>query len=90
MLLRIAYSAVAAAGLGAVHASAEKAGRPASVQVLETRRYADSFERDAWQSPQRDLAAAASLEQRGSHVKPDVYKTNGSLDLSWNDAELFS
>lgn len=88
MLRRLTYSAVAALGLGAaVLASPDKDLTP--VQVLETRRQASprSLEREAWRKLQRDLVAA-SLTQRGS--SEDVFKTNGSLELSWSNAELFS
>lgn len=86
MLRRLAYSAVAALSLGTVLASPEKDLSP--VQVLETRRHARSLERDAWRHVQRDLVAASLLASRTS--KQDVFQTNGSLELSWSNAELFS
>lgn len=86
MLRRLASAAVAALSLAnAVLAIPEKALSP--VQVLGTRRHATSFDEGTFQSVRRDLVTA-SLKQRASD--PEVYKTNGSLDLSWNDAELFS
>lgn len=62
-------------------------GFPEPVQVLETRRGVPSFGDEALQGLQRDLITA-SLQQRDSDT--DLFKTNGSLDLMWNDATFFT
>lgn len=86
MLRRLAYAAVTALSLAdAILAVPEEALAP--VQVLETRRHTRTLDERALQNMRRDFVTA-SLKQRDSD--PEVYKTNGSLDLSWNDAELFS
>lgn len=59
----------------------------APVQVLDTRRDTAHIGNEALQGLQRDLVTAG-LQQRDSETH--LYKTNGSLDLIWNDATLFS
>ncbi|KUI60300.1 hypothetical protein VP1G_07502 [Cytospora mali] len=85
MLSRCAYAVVAALSL--IQAAAKPAKSSAPVQVLETRRHEGSFGNDALWGLRRDLVKAG-LEQRKSDN--NVYKTNGTLDLSWSDATLYS
>ncbi|KUI71684.1 hypothetical protein VM1G_07404 [Cytospora mali] len=84
MLSRCTYAVVAALSLS--QASAKPAKSSAPVQLLETRRHEGSFGNDALWGLRRDLVKAG-LEQRKSD---NIYKTNGSLDLSWSDATLYS
>ncbi|ROW01941.1 hypothetical protein VMCG_05620 [Cytospora schulzeri] len=85
MLFRWAHAATAALCLNQAAAYPGKSSGP--VQVLETRRHQESFGRDALWGLRRDLTTAG-LQQRGSDT--DIYRTNGSLDLSWSDAKLYS
>lgn len=62
-------------------------GYPEPVQVLETRRGVPSWGDEALRGLQRDLVTA-SFQQRDSDT--DLFKTNGSLDLMWNDATFFT
>lgn len=57
------------------------------VQVLETRRDAAPIGNEALKDLQRD-SVTAGLKQHDSDTQ--LYKTNGSLDLMWNDATFFS
>lgn len=57
------------------------------VPALETRRRdATDLRSNDMRTLRSDLVAARA-QQRES---PELFKTNGSLDLGWNDAELFS
>ena len=85
MLCRWSYAAVVALALEFVTGSPQ--GPPVPVQVLETRRGAAPIGNDALQGLQRDLFTAG-LQQRDSDTQ--LFKTNGSLDLVWNDATFFS
>lgn len=82
MLFRWSYATVVALVLDFAVASSS-----APVQVLETRRDAAPIGNTALKGLQRDLVTA-SLKQRDSDTQ--LYKTNGTLDLMWNDATFFS
>lgn len=82
MLFRWSYATVVALVLDFAVASSS-----APVQVLETRRDAAPIGNAALKGLQRDLVTAG-LKQRDSDTQ--LYKTNGSLDLMWNDATFFS
>lgn len=82
---RWSYVAVVAIALELVTGSPQ--GSSAPVQVLETRRSTPSLGDEALHGLQRDLFTAG-LEQRNSDTH--LFKTNGSLDLMWNDATFFS
>lgn len=69
------------------HAFGSSLGPSAPVQVLETRRETGPIGDEALQGLQRDLVTAG-LKQRDADTP--LYKTNGSLDLMWNDATFFS
>lgn len=85
MFSNIIYTAIAALSVGSAIASLGKEST-SPVQVLETVRDSTHLQNSKLQHLRSDLAAAR-VQQRGVS---EVYKTNGSLDLSWNDAELFS
>lgn len=85
MLCRLSYAAVVAIGLGFACGSSQSPSAP--IQVLETRRDAAPIGNEALHGLQRDLLTAG-LKQRASDT--ELYKTNGSLDLMWNDATFFS
>lgn len=85
MLPWLAYAVVVVLNLGVVVANPDKTLSP--VQVLETRQLPGASSRDALKYLRQDLVTTTLID-RGSNK--DVYKTNGSLDLTWNDADLFS
>lgn len=80
MLFRWSYATIVALVL-------EFAVASSPVQVLETRRDVAPIGNEALKGLQRDLVTAG-LKQRDSDTQ--LYKTNGSLDLIWNDATFFS
>lgn len=80
MLFRWSYATIVALVL-------ELAVASSPVQVLETRRDVAGIGNEALKGLQRDLVSAG-LKQRDSDTQ--LYKTNGSLDLIWNDATFFS
>lgn len=82
MLFRWTYATVVALAV-----EFAVAGSSAPVQVLETRRDPAPIGNEALRGLQRDLVTAG-LKQRDSDTQ--LYKTNGSLDLMWNDATFFS
>lgn len=88
MSFRWTHAVVAALCLNQAAANPGKPSGP--VEVLETRRHQGSSfadnERALWDL-RRDLTTEG-LRQRESDT--DTYKTNGSLDLSWSDATLYS
>lgn len=85
MSCRWSFAAVVALALGLTAGSPQNPSAP--VQVLETRRDVAPIGNEALQGLQRDLVTAG-LMQRGSDTP--LFKTNGSLDLIWNDATFFS
>lgn len=85
MLCRWNFAAVVALSLE--FAVGNPQGTSAPVQVLETRHNVAPIGNEALRGLQRDLVTAG-LKQRDSDTQ--LYKTNGSLDLMWNDAVFFS
>lgn len=86
MLFQRTYAVVVMFSLNFVFGNSH--GPSAPVQVLETRRDTTALLGDeTLQSLRRDLVTAG-LKQRDSDTQ--LYETNGSLDLMWNDATLFS
>ena len=85
MLCRWSYATIVAIGLKFAIGSPRSPSTP--IQVLETRRDTAPIGNEALQGLQRDLLTAG-LKQRASNT--ELYKTNGSLDLMWNDATFFS
>lgn len=85
MLQSFIYATMAVFGFG--HALARPGPMDAPVQVLETRRSAPQLGHEALRGLQQDLFSAVTHSSRS---EPDLYKTNGSLDLSFSNAELFS
>lgn len=85
MLCRRSYAIITSLALGLAVGSS--LGPSAPVQVLETRRDTAASGGEALRGLRRDLVTA-SLKQRDSDTP--IYKTNGSLDVMWNDATFFS
>lgn len=86
MLFQCTYATAVVFSLNFVFGNSYSPSAP--VQVLETRRETTGLIGDeTLQSLRRDLVTAG-LRQRDSDTR--LYKTNGSLDLMWNDATFFS
>lgn len=85
MLCLWSYAAVIALALDFAAGNPQSPSAP--VQVLETRRDTATIGNEALRGLQRDLVTAG-LKQRDADTQ--LYKTNGSLDLIWNDATFFS
>lgn len=87
MLSLTVWTACAVMSAGSTLATSSLNKEPSfPVQVLETRRGPDYLQSSNVRNLRNDMVTAR-LQQRES---PEVFKTNGSLDISWNNAELFS
>lgn len=85
MFKNFIHTAIAVLSLSTTIASWKKESL-LPVKVLETRQDTTHLQPIDFEYPRSGLVSAR-IHQRGS---PQIYKTNGSLDLSWNNAELFS
>lgn len=84
------WAAFAVMSAGSTIAISNFGKEPSSslIQVLETRQDPIHLPKDEdVVSLRNDLVAAAKIQQREDS---EVLKTNGSLTLAWNNAELFS